>query len=169
MFMNFTGNRFFTMVPLLMAMALVAGCGGGADVPDDLPELVPYSVKVTYKGANVEGADVLFAPTSGQYSAAGRTDASGVAVMKTNGQYEGVPVAEYRVSVTKIEADAVAPASESATDPKEYAANLAASMNKPAPKVKNALPEKYSSFDKSELKVSVSEGGAGQETIELVE
>lgn len=169
--MNAVLNRFCVSIPLLALVALQAGCGG-TDRPDGLPDLVPYSVKVTYKGANVDGANVLFSPDSGEYSAAGKTDQNGVAVMKTDGQYDGVPVGDYRVSVAKIDtkSDISLPGSQgSATDPGAYGAEFAASQKKASSGPQQLLPEKYSSFDKSELKISVSAGGAGEEAIALAD
>lgn len=169
--MNAALSSFCVSAPLLVLMTLSGGCGG-TERPDGLPDLVPYSVKVTYKGANVDGANVLFSPTSGEYSAAGTTDQEGVAVMKTDGQYAGVPVGEYRVSVTKIDSksDASLPGSQgSPTNPGAYGAAFEASQKKAPSGPKYLLPEKYSSFDKSELKVSVSEGGSGQEAIVLAD
>lgn len=144
----------------LGASLFTLGCTGNK--PSHIPNLVKCSVKVTHDGSPVDGAKVLFAPESGQFSAAGTTDATGVAVMKTEGVYDGAVAGEYRVSVTKMEVVQfdVGP---SPTNPKEYAEYEA--RLKKIPKPKNFLPEKYSSFVKSGLKVSVSAGAT--EPIEL--
>ncbi len=135
----------------LCAMLFTLGCTGGK--PSHIPNLVKCSVKVTHDGSPVEGAKVLFAPDAGQFSAAGITDATGVAVMKTEGVYDGAVIGEYRVSVTKMEVIQfdIGP---SPTNPKEYA-EYEAKLKK-IPKPKNFLPEQYSSFTKSGLKASVA-------------
>lgn len=137
----------------LCAILFTFGCTGGK--PSHIPDLVKCSVKVTYEGNPVEGAKVLFAPNAGQFSAAGTTDATGVAVMKTEGIYDGAVVGEYSVSVTKMEVVQfdIGPSPTNLKEYAEYEAKL-----KKIPKPKNFLPEKYSSFTKSGLKASVAAG-----------
>lgn len=84
----------------------------------------------------------------------------------------GAMGSDYRVSVTKIDrpSDASLPGSQgSPTNPEAYAAQFEVSKKKTSTGPKYLLPEKYSSFDKSELTVSVSEGGSGQEAITLAD
>lgn len=142
------------------------GCDESVAKPDHIPPLTPLTVTVLYDGQPVEGASVLLAPESGKYSAAGITDASGKAVMRTDGLYDGVVAGTYLASVTKkekLELD-LGPTPE---DPAEYAAYEA--KLKAQPKPKHLLPEKYSSFGTSGLKVSITEGSETQETFELSE
>ncbi|PQO31776.1 carboxypeptidase regulatory-like domain-containing protein [Blastopirellula marina] len=150
-------------VPTLF-MLVVAGCGGGNAVPEHLPPLTPLTVVVEYQGAPVEGATVLMSPESGQFAAAGTTDAEGKAVMKTDSQYEGVVADRFKVTVAKQEIINVdlGPTPE---DPAEYAAYE--KKLKSLPKPKNLLPDKYASFGTSKLSITVTEGTPGEEVLKL--
>jgi len=131
-----------------------------------MPDLTPCIITVTYKGAPVEDANVLLAPKSGDLSAAGTTDASGRAIMKTDAKYEGVAPGEYRATVTKREKLNVdlAPSPE---DPEAYAKTLEGQQAQPAPK--HLIPEKYSSFDTSGLTVTIDEDTGPEVTFELTD
>ncbi len=86
----------------LFALVSTVGCGGGA--PADFPPLHPCSITILADGAPLEGALVGLTPDStqpGGLSGAGQTDAKGVAVIKTQGAYDGVPAGKYKVSVRK--------------------------------------------------------------------
>lgn len=152
-------NRLMSLLLLSLASCFV-GCGEGK--PAHIPDLVPYSVKITHNGSPVDGAKVILSPASGTFSAAGDTDANGVAVLKTEGQYEGVVPGEYMVSVTKYEIIKT-DFGPVPSDPKEYAEYER--KLKAQPKPKNLLPEKFSSFSKSGLKASVSTGS--KEPVEM--
>lgn len=143
-----------------------AGCDQGPEKPADLPELVPVTITVTYNGEPVEGANVLLAPTSGKFSAAGITDAGGKAVMKTDAKYEGVPAGEYQATVAKREKLDWEPPPQP-KDPSKYMEWEAELKNQPMPE--HLLPEKYSKFTTSDLTVTVSEGSPVEETLELTD
>lgn len=156
--------RFSGIFLGLFHCAIVSTLGCTEGKPSHLPDLVKCSVKVTHEGGPVDGAKVLFAPMTGQFSAAGITDSTGVAVMKTEGLYEGAVAGDYRVSVTKMEVLEL-DVGPSPTNPAEYAAYEA--KLKKLPKPKNFLPEKYSSFVKSGLTASVSAGTTEPILLEL--
>ena len=147
-------------------LILSAGCSGGPSKPDDMPALTPCTITVTHNGSPVEGASVLLSPKSGKFSAAGTTDASGKAVMKTNGMYDGVAAGEFLVTVTKLE-DTGYVAPPEPEDPKEWEKWEEQLKNQPQPK--NLLPEKYASFGTSELTLTVSEGSPVEQTLELTD
>ena len=142
------------------------GCNNGPEKPDHIPDLTPLTITVMYNGQPVEGASVLLAPKSGQFSAAGNTNAAGQAVMKTDGMYEGVVPGAYRASVTKRE-DLDIDFGPSPSDPAEYAEWEQKLKNQPVPKY--LVPEKYSSFGSSGLTVTVAEGEPGETTFELTD
>ncbi len=123
-------------------------------------------ITVTYKGESVEGASVLLSPKSGKYSAAGITDGSGNAVMKTNATFEGVVAGDFLATVTKLE-DTGYVAPPEPEDPEEWAAWEEELKNQPKPK--HLLPEKYTSFDSAGLTLTVSEGSPVEETFELTD
>lgn len=113
------------------------------------PKLYPVRGKVTYKGAPVDGANVMFRAVNGNASGAGRTDATGA--YQINSQWgPGLPEGEYLVSVTKFEEKPVAE-EEGAYNPE-----LA---NADAPPPKNLIPMKYMSPEQSGLKATVSKSG----------
>ena len=153
---------------LLAACLIMAslGCNQGPQKPDDLPALTPCTITVTHNGSPVEGASVLLSPKSGKHSAAGTTDASGKAAMKTNGMYDGVAAGEFLVTVTKLE-DTGYVAPPEPEDPKEWEKWEEELKNQPQPK--NLLPEKYASFGTSELTVTISEGSPVEQTLELTD
>lgn len=157
----------FVTLGALGSLLLTLGCGGGGvEKPDHIPDLASCTITITHNGSPVEGASVLLAPESGQFSAAGITDSNGVAVVKTDGKYEGAVPGSYKVSVTKrekLESD-LGPTPE---DPADYAAYQA--KLKAQPKPKHLLPEKYASFGTTDLKVTVSEGTPTEETLELTD
>ncbi len=161
-------TSFSAMLIVLGGCVLLAslGCGGGPEKPDDMPALTPCEITVTYKGEPVEGASVLLSPKSGKYSAAGITDGSGNAVMKTNATFEGVVAGEFLATVTKLE-DTGYVAPPEPEDPEEWAAWEKELSNQPKPK--HLLPEKYTSFDPAGLTLTVSEGSPVEETFELTD
>lgn len=114
------------------------------------PKLYPVRGKITYKGAPVDGANVLFRAVDGNASGAGRTDASGVYQI-TSQWGSGLPEGEYLVSVTKFEEQ---PLTEEPDQ--EYNPQLA---NMEAPPPKSLIPLKYQVPEQSGLKASVGKSG----------
>ena len=88
---------------LIVALLLLAGCGGDPSRPADLPKLYPVSITITQEGNPVEGATVtLVSKTPTKYgTSAGSTDSSGIAGFRTYG-FDGVPEGEYAVMVDKM-------------------------------------------------------------------
>lgn len=83
---------------------LVLGC---SDRPAGMPALYPCKITITQEDAPLVDASVVLSnisdPALGDtWSAAGRTDSSGVAVIQTNGQYAGAPGGTYKIIVEKI-------------------------------------------------------------------
>ena len=135
---------------LMFVMGLVglwtfAGCSKSSG-----PKLYPVRGKITYKGAPVDGANVMFRAVDGNASGAGRTDASG-AYQITSQWGTGLPEGEYLVSVTKFEERPMA-----AEEKETYNPQLA---NMEAPPPKSLIPMKYQSPEQSGLKASVSKSG----------
>ena len=155
-------NKFKFVIAGLLVSTLL-GCGGDGK-PSHIPDLVPYSVKVSHQGEPVEGAKVMLAPVNSTFSAAAETDKSGVAVLKTDGIYPGVVPGEYMVSVSKYEIikNDLGPVP---SDPAGYAAYE--KKLKSLPKPKSLLPERFSSFTKSKLTASVAAGLKEPVPIEL--
>ncbi|MCL2622497.1 MAG: prealbumin-like fold domain-containing protein [Planctomycetaceae bacterium] len=98
-------NRTLVLsIVLLLAAFLMTGCG--EKLPDGMPRLYPASVAITQEGTPLAGAVVQLFPVNEANAAwgpGGTTDESGVVVLQTNGRYKGVPLGEYKVTVTKNE------------------------------------------------------------------
>ena len=102
-------KRVLTLA-LVCVCALALGCQKGPKKPSDLPALQPTTITVTYDdGSPVDEATVvlrLAQPTGGRtWNVVGVTDATGKAVMKTDGNWDGVPAGDYQGMVTKEVSD----------------------------------------------------------------
>lgn len=156
-------STMFAICGLLLA---TTGCGDGVSKPSHIPDLTACVITVTYNGQPVADASVLLAPQSGEFSASGLTDLEGKAVMKTDGMYDGVVPGEYMASVTKREVLTL-DIGETPQDPADYAAYEEKLKKQPMPK--HLIPEKYSSFTRSGLTVTVSDGAPTETTFELTD
>ena len=88
---------------LLLAVLFALGCGDPR--PAGMPKLYPASMVVTLEGQPLEGAMILLHPedaANAPWGPAGQTDSSGIAELRTNARYDGAPLGEYKVVVTKI-------------------------------------------------------------------
>ena len=98
-------NRTLTsLITLSLVSVMTTGCG--ESLPPGMPKLYPTSITVIQEGEPLEGAMVLLIPEDASlndWGPGGITNASGVAVMLTNGQYRGAPLGKYKVTVTKTE------------------------------------------------------------------
>jgi len=98
-------------LPVFLALLLAATLTGcGKQRPDWLPELYPMTIIIIQDGKPLEGASVQLIPSdSGRFAVSGTTDIAGQAVLKTSGQYSGVPAGQYKVVVTKTEIEKIGP------------------------------------------------------------
>ena len=94
-----------TIFALLLCFAFVCGCGPKR--PDNFPTL--YGCVLTFvfsDGAPVDGASVALVsdnPEHAQWSISGLTNASGVAVIRTHGDFSGAPAGTFRILLRKAE------------------------------------------------------------------
>ena len=145
-------RRSMTAVVVLTLLAIwVVGCGPAAKpVPAGL---VPVSGTVSMDGKGLNGATVMFIPTSGQSSdAGGVTDDAGKYVLKSGeGQGTGALPGEYRVVITRlIKPDgSVVPPS-----PEKSPMQLMTEEN-----AKESVPAQYSDLLRSKLKATVAASG----------
>ena len=145
-------DRSITAVVALTLLALwVVGCG-----PADKPVpagLVPVSGTVTMDGKGLNGATVMFIPTSGQaVDAGGLTDEAGKYELKSGeGKGTGALPGEYRVVVTRLTKPdgSVVPPS-----PEKSPMQLMTEEN-----AKESVPAQYSDLLRSKLKATVAAGG----------
>jgi hypothetical protein len=114
----------------LVLLALIAGCNrSGLD-------LAPVEGIVTYNGAPVADAGVMFAPAQGP-SAMATTDTEGKFTL-TTANHPGALIGEHRVSISKVETIAI---------PQQ--------RGFPLYQHKHEIPEKYADVSTSELTASV--------------
>ena len=71
-------------------------------LPDGMPPLVKFSVTVTQEGIPLPGAVVQFQNERLAYIIDGITDERGVADLKTEGKYHGIPAGQYKITVVKL-------------------------------------------------------------------
>ena len=92
---------FFLAATALLVFSL-AGCRTG--LPDGLPKLYSCHVGIVDKaGAPIDNATVVAVLPGSKWAGIGLTDSDGIAVLKTNGIYPGVPAGTYKITVTKYD------------------------------------------------------------------
>jgi len=104
-------SSFSAAVALCATLCLcLLGCGGKKN-PDGMPPLVPCEITIQQEGQPLVGANVSILPMAGdeKWSAVGRTDEKGTAVLHTWGQYAGAAEGKYKVTVSKTEVESVVP------------------------------------------------------------
>ncbi len=87
---------------------IMIGCNSGKKLPEGMPPLKPCELTFTQGGSPLQDAIVSLYPdtgTSQQLIFGGKTDATGKAVIFTNGKYEGVPEGGYKIVVSKKETE----------------------------------------------------------------
>jgi len=121
----------------------VSGCGQTG------PKTVQVMGVVTYKGQPVEGANVMFSPTTqGQGVAAmALTDAAGKFTLQTAQGKPGAVPGEYLVMITKTE---MVPTGEKVPKPEGGMEDVMTT--------KHLLPEKYRFPSSTPLKVKIEDG-----------
>lgn len=143
-----------------LSLAVLAGCGGGTDkYKAKRPKTVSVTGKLTFKGAPVADATVVFAPTEPSgVAASSQTDSSGTLLPKAFPPDPGMVPGVYKVVATKFE-QAAAPATPSGghDDPMLLA------------KPKNLLPKKYADASTSDVSITITDKGTDSLAIELKE
>ncbi|WP_437193613.1 carboxypeptidase-like regulatory domain-containing protein [Planctomicrobium sp. SH527] len=144
----------------LLALSLIllaSGCGGesGDQWSQNRPKTSPASGVVTYKGQPVDGANVNFAPPSGDGTgASAMTDAEGKFKLGTFDQADGAVPGAYKVIITKKKV-------ETTPNPKDP-------NGPPVKTVETSLiPVKYSKLSSTVLDATVSEAGPNEFVFEL--
>ena len=141
---------------LLLVFTSLSGCG--QKLPPGARPTKKATAKVLYKGAPVEGAVVTFVNQEGDPAPAnGRTDAQGVATMKTYVEGDGAVLGMHKVMVMKSEAVGGQTVD---VDSPQY------NPNAPPPTIKFLLPQKYS-FLGNGLTAEVKEAGPNDFTFDL--
>ena len=134
-----------------MLLACLLGCGP----ENNNPPTFPVTGTVTFKGAPVAGADIVFVPTTPEALAAfAKSDAEGKFEMRTFEPGDGAVSGTYKVKVTKLEAGEVSetPVFESSEDEVEIYVE-----GDPVTPPKNLLPPRYADHNSSGLTLTVAE------------
>lgn len=151
--------KTFSLLLVGCAILSTVGCaGGGAE--GELPTF-PTKVTVTYKGAPVEGATIAFINETAP--AYGRTDASGVAMMKTYKEGDGAIVKIHNVTIVKT--NILGAASDADQDSPDYdPATANANL-----KIEYLIPQRYSSPGTSKLVAEITDQKLNELTFDLTD
>lgn len=134
---------------------MLVGCGGGAA----LPETIPVTGAVMYKGKPVEGAEVQFWGTGAPRAASGITDAEGKFSLSMFDINDGCLAGENVVTISKVDGDKAAsgPTPEQMLqDPMALAKAAATRAASKDSGPKSAIPEKYADRKLTPLKENIS-------------
>ena len=105
-------SSYFVALLLIGLVLCSFGCSRGPKRPDGFPKIYPTEITVNSASGPVEDAIVTLYPADGsrsQWSSGARTNAKGVARIKTHGQFDGAPEGKYKVVVKKTVAEGDAP------------------------------------------------------------
>ncbi len=162
--------RIIAAVAVALSICVLAGCGG-----ETLPTTARARGVVTYKGAPVEGARVMFHPVDGgARTSYGTTDASGKFELSTFGTGDGALIGRHKVTITKAEmptenltkTDVEAMQNRGISAMPGYEGMMGVG-GKPAEKPKMLLPDTYADKKKTTLEVEVVTDGKNQFPFEL--
>jgi len=131
------------------------GCGGGAA----LPETIPVTGAVMYKGKPIEGAEVAFWGQGAPRAATGITDAEGKFSLSMFDINDGCLAGENVVTITKVDGAKAASGptpDQMLQDPMALAKASAAQAASKDSGPKSAIPEKYADRKLTPLKENVS-------------
>ena len=146
---------------LLLASLALTGCG--SNLPPGAKPTKPVKATVIYQGKPVEGAIVTFIfQGDPPVTANGKTDAQGVAKMKTYVEGDGCVIGTHKVMIMKDETTGEAPSVDQNSP--EYKPPTG---NEPPPVIKHLVPAKYGGFATTNLTAEVKSSGANDVTFEL--
>ncbi|MGB9688613.1 hypothetical protein [Thermogutta sp.] len=150
----------------VIGIVLASGCSKERKVSF---KTYPVKVTITQKGQPLADADVRLHPLDANARGAqGKTDSSGVAVMKTFGEggaiAEGAMAGKYKVLVSKV---LVPKTPEGADYDKLQAEQATADPYASAPKP--LLPPKYNNWQETPFECEVKEGGPNEFSFDIPE
>ena len=157
---------------LMLGVGLLLFTGCGKKKPDGIPPLYPVSVTITKGGTPVAGANVFLVPTSvdfGSWSAAGFTDASGLATIETSqGDWKGkgAPEGEFKIYLTKL-AKIEEPERPAGDDGSVDLADFYAERLRRLEAASKEIPKELTSVATSGLKITVTAGSGADETFDI--
>lgn len=153
---------------LAVGFLVGAGCGSGG-----LPPMARSTGTVTYQGAPVEGAKVMFHPVDGgARSSYGVTDSEGKFTMSTFGLNDGALLGKQKVTIAKGDTSEFEQmnSSELVNSGGYGGSDMYEKMMAKSRKgdvAKHLLPEKYAHKLKSGIEIEVSDSGENDFTFNL--
>lgn len=152
---------------LLMTFLVALGCTQGPTRPADMPPLYPCQIKVIQDGKPLEGAKVHLTAdgASVRFTTAGVADKNGIAVIKTDIDWAGVPEGKFKVCVSKLlipEADA---SQEMPKDPAEQLAYRKKLEDQSSP-TKSVVDKKFLRPHTTPITIDVNKSGVN-ETVDV--
>lgn len=151
---------------LLFFVAGLSGCGSAATAARK--SVFPASGTIKLNGAPLSDAVVTFAPTEGQPTAFGTTNADGKFTLTTYDLNDGAAAGNFKVVVTKTAEEGSASGSGEGGDheAEAEAANKAHDA-KGSDESLSLVPNAFSSFDTTTLTAEVKSTGENSFTLEL--
>ena len=144
-------------------LLLLVGCG--PKKPDGFPPVFPCKVTVTKEGKPLADVSVILMPeqAGGAHASGGKTDSSGVAVVRTNqANYlaAGAPEGQFKIILTKpVEPEGKLPDEEVNKMPGHERNKYAMEMLRKANAMKPIIPPNLTKADKTPLKLSITSSG----------
>lgn len=145
-----------------MVLLLIAN-GCGEPRPEGMPELYPCTITVTDGGTVLDDASISLSPVDGEWAAGAKTDAQGVAVIKTQAEYDGAAAGKYKVGISKM-SDPEGPTEEE-IDAMSYE-EASAAMNDRKPAV-SLVPDHLTIASLSPIEIEVTADGENKITIDI--
>jgi len=149
-------------------LLLFAGCGGGVQLPEGMPQPQPTTITITQEGKPLAGASVALIPADAalsKWNAGAITDSSGNAHIKTLQKYDGVVPGKFMIIITKTESDeSKLTAPDPNSDPEGYSKYMAESQKEKIASY-NLIDPKYSKSTTPE-KIEIVQG-KNEKTIEV--
>lgn len=148
---------------LLFALLSSLGCGPGA--PTGFPKLHKCSITVMKEGKPLQDAAVSFVggDSSAAYACGGKTDAAGVALIRTKqGTYvaNGAPEGTFKITLFKaVEVEGRLPEEEVNKMPQHERINYAVEMQKKADAIPPVVPPALTAAKTTPLEITIASGG----------
>lgn len=123
-----------------------------------MPPLYPCTIIITQDGKPLEGASVRLYSENIKFLVSGTTNASGVTVMMTHGEFKGAPAETYKVVVTKEEKEFIEPAS--ITEARKKAKEKGEVFEEPnlPYNLFSYVEEEYTTAETTPLKITIDKG-----------
>lgn len=102
--------KFRILIISFLATSAITFTGCSELKPEGMPVLYPVKIAVVQDGQPLENASVLLIPLESEnyrWNSGGLTNRAGIAQLKVDGKYKGVPQGNFHVSISKTITDPV--------------------------------------------------------------